>query len=85
MKQQESARAAAYARSSSLSSSSSSSVGNPSRMTLEQIQRQASLPVAAAAAKHNRSKLLSGLGASPPRPLARTNSDPKMLPSRDHP
>ena len=70
------------ARSSSLSSSSSS-VGNPSRMTLEQIQRQASLPVAAAA--KNRSKLLSGLGASPPRPLARTNSDPKMLPSRDHP
>ena len=84
MKQQESGGAAAYARSSSLSSSSSSSVGNPSRMTLEQIQRQASLPVAAAA-KHNRSKLLGGLGASPPRPLARTNSDPKMLPSRDHP
>ena len=64
---------AAHPRSGSLGSS-----GNSSKMTLAQIQRQASLPVAD---KKLNKLLLGGLAASPPRSLVRTNSDPKMLPS----
>ena len=67
------AAVAAHPRSGSLGSS-----GNSSKMTLAQIQRQASLPVAD---KKLNKLLLGGLAASPPRSLVRTNSDPKMLPS----